>query len=395
MKILIVSQCFWPDSFRVNDIAAELVRRGHEVTVLTGLPDYATGKVPGEYRFFRKRREDYLGAKIKRVPIIARRKGALWRALNYGSFMLHSWLWARFTRADFDVIYSYQTSPITQCAAARSLAKRRKKPWFLYCLDLWPESLRAWNVGYESALFTVMKKYSYKIYNAASRIGISSSSFNNYLQKTHNISAQKILYLPQHAASTTPPGTARRPSSGGELSLTYAGNIGAAQDMPTLLSAAASLPGVTFDIFGSGSELESSKALAKKLNANNIIFHGRVDKKTLEQHYQKAGGFLLTLADMGAISGTVPAKLQEYMSAGKPVFAACPPAAAELIREADCGRAVPSGDHRKLAEEIRKFAENPVAYSQLGQNGLKYYEKHFTLEIFMERLLRELEDLTQ
>ena len=154
MKILIVTQCFHPDVYACNDIARILVERGHEVTVLTGLPDYTTSKVPKEYRWFRKRREDYHGAKVYRVSIIARHHGAIFRCLNYLSFVATS-LWFTFFHKldDFDVVYVWQVSPVTMTIPAIRLAKRQHKPLYLYCLDLWPESVKAMSFTEGSLLF--------------------------------------------------------------------------------------------------------------------------------------------------------------------------------------------------------------------------------------------------
>ena len=138
MKILIVTQNFFPDVFAVNDIVTSLIKRGHEITVLTGLPDYTTSKIPEEYRHGRNRYQNFNGADVYRVPTIARHHGAIFRSLNYISFVISGCLWAKFKKVpDFDVIYVWEVSPVTMTFPAITLKKRYKKKIFLYCLDIY------------------------------------------------------------------------------------------------------------------------------------------------------------------------------------------------------------------------------------------------------------------
>lgn len=138
MKLLIVSQHFYPDPFRINDIAPELVRRGHEVTVLTSLPDYATGKVPASCKGLKNRKFNYNGVKVVRCFSVSRRSGVLFRALNYFSFCVTSTVKGFFMRQRFDAVLCYQTSPVLMANAARRVAKKQKVPFICYCLDIWP-----------------------------------------------------------------------------------------------------------------------------------------------------------------------------------------------------------------------------------------------------------------
>ena len=157
MKIVIVGQYYWPENFLINDIAEDLVRRGHDVSVLTGLPDYATNHVPQEYKFGKNRDETRNGVKIHRVPIIARRHGIFFRVLNYLSFWITSSIYAMTHNYQADVILSYQTAPIFMCAGGIVLKKKLKKPLFFYCLDIWPDQMKIWGINKNNPILTTLR----------------------------------------------------------------------------------------------------------------------------------------------------------------------------------------------------------------------------------------------
>lgn len=388
MKILIVCQQYAPDNFRINEISKELAARGHRVTVLTGLPDYATGRVPEEYRHGRRRDEMIDGVHVIRKPIVARRTGVLWRGLNYLSFLFSSTWYATFCKEkDYDVIVCYQLSPITMANAAVKMKKRTGKKLCLYCLDLWPESLKAWHVKESSPLFKCVHSYSKKIYAHCDRIGITSQPFREYLTKVNHVSDDKIVYLPQHADRVPIPDKPL-PQPGEPIHLGFCGNVGSVQDVACIVRAAkelSDLPQVHLDIYGDGSELENCKALARELEVENAVhFHGRVPLETLHKKFESLDGFLLTLKAEGFVGATMPAKLQEYMAAGKPVFGAIGGAAAQVIEQAECGRVCPPSDYKALGQAIREFAENPQAFAACGKNARRYFEEYFTLEAFMQ-----------
>ena len=161
LRILVVTQCFYPDIYAVNDIVEEMVKRGHKVTVLTGLPDYTTSKIPPEYRHGKRRHEHYKGADVYRVQTIARHHGPIWRSLNYLSFVVTGSLraWTQdFTKTEacFDVIYVWEVSPVTMAVPAIRLAKRYRKPLFLYCMDIWPECVKAMGITESNPAFPLI-----------------------------------------------------------------------------------------------------------------------------------------------------------------------------------------------------------------------------------------------
>lgn len=390
MRILITSQCFYPDDFRINDIVEELVLQGHDVTVLTGLPDYTTSKVPKEYKWFRNRRQNIYGAKVIRVPIIARRKGLLFRILNYGSFVISSVLYALFAKSkDIDTIFSYQTSPVFQTIPALVFKMKTKRKLIIYCCDIWPECLKAWNVREDSLVFKIVHWISKKIYNACDTVAISSTSFREYLMNVCNVQDEKIKYLPQHAEDLYSD-ICGKYIENDCIDFLFAGNIGAVQNIDCILNAVKHVNTSKLykvHIVGDGSSLQGCKQLAKEFDIEDkVIFHGRHPLEKMKDFYKMADCFLLTLRGDDFIGMTLPAKAQGYLSAGKPILGAINGSAQEMISQADCGECVKAGDFIALAEKMEHIIENFEEYKRKGLNGRRFYEENFTKAKFMARM---------
>lgn len=392
MNILIVSQHFYPDNFRVNDIAKMLTEDGHNVTVLTSLPDYATGKVPVDCKGRKNRRITWNGVDVIRCFSVSRRSGVVFRALNYISFYLSSTYRALKTDGDFDVVFCYQTSPVLMANAARTFARKRKIPFFIYCLDLWPESLKAWRVSEKNPLFKIMHKYSNGIYNSADCIGITSEPFTEYLKTVNGVPENKIVYLPQHSEDMNLKPKVRK--EGEPFVFSFGGNIGSVQNIDCIIKAASILSDrndIKIEIYGDGSELQNCKALSKKLKTDGMItFFGRLSKEELWKRYENTDAFLLTLKSQGVIGQTVPAKLQEYMSGNRPVIASVGGAAEQIIKESGCGICVPAGDSKALAKAMEDFVSNNEKYADCGANGREFYINNFTGRSFIDKLTQTL-----
>ncbi len=386
MKILLVSQHFYPDNFRVNDIAKELVSKGHSVTVLTSLPDYATGKVPDDCKGRKNRKTEWNGVKVIRSFSVARRSGVLFRMLNYVSFFVSATLKAFFMKEKFDVVMCYQTSPVLMANAARTYAKKNKVPFFLYCLDLWPESLKAWHVGEGNPLFTLISAYSKGIYNSADLLGVTSEPFIKYNNEVNNVPLEKMVYLPQHAESLE----LKTKDFDGKTVFAFGGNIGSVQNIECIIRAVAKIKDTenySVEIYGDGSELENCKKLSAELGTDEkITFFGRVDWATLKEKYENVDAFLLTLKPEGIIGQTIPAKLQEYMSGARPIIASIEGAAEKVIKESECGICVAADDSDALAAAMQDFVQNREKYALCGENGKKYFTEHFTREKFIADL---------
>lgn len=392
MNILIVSQHFYPDNFRINDIAKMLAEEGHRVTVLTSLPDYETGKVPADCKGRKNRKIQWNGVDVIRCFSVSRRNGLIFRALNYISFYLTSTLKVLGTDGDFDIAVCYQTSPVLMANAARTFAKKRSIPFFIYCLDLWPESLKAWHIGEKNPLFKIMHKYSKGIYNSADCIGVTSKPFTEYLSKVNGVSENKIVYIPQHSEDMNLKPKLR--TEGEPFVFSFGGNIGSVQNIECIIEAASLLKGredIKIEIYGDGSELQNCKALSKRLETDEMItFFGRLSKEELWKRYENTDVFLLTLKPQGVIGQTVPAKLQEYMSGSRPIIASIGGAAEQIIKESGCGICVPAGDSEALAKAMADFVSDNEKYSDCASLGREFYENNFTGKSFIDKLTKTL-----
>lgn len=373
LRILVVTQCFYPDIYAVNDIVEEMVKRGHKVTVLTGLPDYTTSKIPPEYRHGKRRHEHYKGADVYRVQTIARHHGPIWRSLNYLSFVVTGSLraWTQdFTKteAGFDVIYVWEVSPVTMAVPAIRLAKRYRKPLFLYCMDIWPECVKAMGITESNPAFPLIHAWSRLIYNACDHIAVSSKPFFTYLEKMNRVPLSRMSYLPQYADDALLLSDFTKQPDG-HVDFLFIGNIGKAQKLDCLIRAmsvfrekkddSSSVANkVTLHIVGGGSDEERIRGLTQRLGlTDRIRFYGPKPAAEAAQYYKKADVCVLTLDGSTHIGDTLPGKLQTYMAAGKPVIAAANGATKEIIEESRCGICTPAGDDRALGEALLDAAE--------------------------------------
>lgn len=374
-----------------------LQNSGHAVTVLTGLPNYPQGVVPGEYRFFKKRKETVNGVKVLRCFEIGRRNGAAFLMLNYASFALSASLKTLFMREKYDLVFSYQLSPITMALPAVIYKKKKKVPMLLYCLDLWPASALT-VVGEGSPIYKGAQVLSKAIYAQADRIAVTSKPFIDYLQSVCSVPAEKLCYIPQHAN-----GVLLREDLTAEAdekkTFLFAGNLGKAQSLETVIEAAALLKDRTdwqVLLVGSGSESENLQKQVQTLGlADKVLFPGRFAPEEMAEQYKKADVLLLTLAGDSAVGDTLPGKLQTYMTVGKPILAAINGAAVGVLEEAGCGKSVAAGDSKGLAALMLQYLENPEEFKDFGNNAKEYFSANFTSDVFMQKLLSEMKALTQ
>ncbi len=393
MKILVICQHYWPEPFPLTDICEGLAQRGHIVHVVTDVPNYPMGYIYPEYKKGKRRREERNGVKITRTFTVGRRNNILFRMLNYFSYAISSTLHVLRVKEDYDVVFTNQTSPILMVSAAMAYAKKRKKKTVLYCMDLWPASLAAGGVKESSPIYKVFARISDALYKKADRILITSRQFRTYFNDQFGIGDDRIGYLPQYASSQFD-SVSETKGEKETVDLVFAGNVGAAQSIPTILGAAKILSDrkeLYWHIVGDGSELEKAKEMAKDFGLTNVIFHGRKPAEEMPAYYAKASAMLVTLTADPLISMTLPAKVQSYMAAGKPVLAAANGEIPHVIEEAACGFCAPAENAESLAKAALDFL-NCTEKEALGKNARAYYRAHFTKEMFLDRLEKELDD---
>ena len=337
MKILVVCQHYYPEPFRLTDICEWLVKEGHEVDVITGIPNYPMGIVYDGYKDKSKRDEIINGVNVHRSFTIARRSGAIFRLLNYYSFAISSGRYASRLKKEYDVIFANQLSPVMMANAAVKYKKKHGTKIVMYTLDLWPESLTAGGVKKDSFIFKYFHKVSRKMYKSADKILVTSKSFAEYFKREFDIDIE--AHVPQYAEALFTPEACRK-TPDGTVDLMFAGNVGAAQSIDTIIKAAAlttDIENLRWHIVGDGSELENMKKLADELDASSVIFHGRKPLEEMAKYYSMADAMLVTMKDSPIISYTLPGKVQTYMAAGKPIIGAINGETQALIKEAECG----------------------------------------------------------
>ena len=390
MKILIVSQCYYPDTFLINEIAPKMVKDGHEVTVLTGLP--RDEEKHNEYRSKRIKRERIADVEIIRCYDSLNGNSTKKLIINYLSFVLSSCIKVFQLKNDYDVVFCYQLSPVTQAIPAVLYKKLHRRPLFLYCLDIFPESVLS-HTSKEGMIYKIVGWISKKIYKACDVIGVTSKSFIDYHTEVNGIPRLKQVYIPQHADDSLLSLPIRN-SKKGHIDFLFAGNIGYAQNLDVIVNAAEQIEDrydFSVHIVGDGSKLNAIKDyVAEKHQEKRFVFHSRVPRNEMEQFYNESDVLLLTLRGNNRVGETLPGKLQTYMTAGRPIIASINGSAAEVIREANCGLCVPAGDAAGLAKAMMKYMDNPDDFWDCGTNARAFYAKNFTFDIFMHQLMEQL-----
>ena len=386
MKILVVCQYYYPEPFRITDICETLVQKGHQVTVLTGLPNYPEGRVLDEYRYGKKKKETLNGVNIIRNFEIGRGDNHLKLFLNYLSFAVSGSWKALFMKEKFDVVFVNQLSPVMMGIPAMVYKKRHHKKLLLYCLDLWPDSLVAGGVVKGSIIYKIFFKISKWIYKSADSIMVTSNMFKDYFESTLGLPTTNIEHLPQYAEDLFSK-SADVPKCD-KLNFVFAGNIGDMQSVDTIIKAANEIrmhSNVIFHIVGDGSKLEECKQLADGFGLTNVTFYGRRPMEEMLYFYSIADAMLITLKDNKILSYTLPGKIQSYMAAGKPVIGAINGETNCVIKNADCGLYCNAEDYMELANLILKFC-NSDNKEQLALNARTYYIKNYSKERFIARL---------
>ncbi len=396
MKILVVCQYYTPEPFRISDICEELVKRGHEVTVVTGVPNYPEGIIYEGYRKRGKRRENVNGVEVHRCFTIGRRTGTIFRFLNYYSYAISSWLHINSLKDSFDVVFVNQLSPVMMAYAGIRAKKKWKIPMVLYCLDLWPESLVAGDVSKDSKIYKIFYQISKYIYRMADQILVTSRMFSQYFEEQFGISKEKVQYLPQYAEEIFCENELEVRKD--TIDLTFAGNIGTVQSVDTIIKAASILKdkytNLRWHIIGGGVELDNMKKLADELQLTNVIFYGRRSVEEMPKYYAMSDAMLVTLKDESVLSMTLPGKVQSYMAAGKPIIGAINGETAQVIEEAGCGYCCEAEDAEGLAKCVEQLIHHANKV-ELGEVAQKYYEERFSQHGFMVYLEHSLKEVGQ
>lgn len=396
MRLLVVTQYFWPENFRINDLVAELKRKGHQVTVLTGWPNYPDGAIFPEYRKNAKSFSNYCGVDIIRVPLLARGNGAIRLLLNYLSFAVSASFiggW-KLRKHQFDAVFTCQLSPVTVGIPAIFIRTIKRIPMALWVLDLWPDTLEAIGVLRSKRLLAAVGKLVSFIYKRCDLIFAQSKSFIPKIKKYAN-SATPVCYFPSWAEECFNVNSVEHApeiSIGQQcFNIMFAGNIGDAQDFPAILDAAESLKEnehIRWLIVGDGRAAPWVKnEILNRGLANRIEMLGRYPLDRMPSFFKHADALLVSLKDEPIFSMTIPGKLQSYLAAGIPVIAMLNGEGAKLVESSAAGLVCPAGDSKGLASIALRLSKMSKAERvEMGNNGLAISAKEFDRHLLIDGL---------
>jgi glycosyltransferase involved in cell wall biosynthesis len=399
VKILVSSQHFWPEGFRINDTVQALVKRGLDVDVLTGKPNYPEGHYYPGYRGWGCQREPWSGATLFRVPLAARgSSGAVRLVINYLSFVFFGLLCAPWLLRGrtYSAILVYGSSPILQAIPLLFLGWLKRCPVIVWVQDLWPESLEATGYVRNRHLLRAIGLVVRFIYRRTDLLLVQSRAFEGPVARA--APGKSIIYYPNSVDAVFDASeTAEVPEVPGldaGFTVVFAGNIGAGQAVDVIVEAADLLrnyPDIRFVVIGEGARSNWLRQQREKRGLENVFLPGRYPVEIMPGVLRKASALLVTLADHPAFAATVPSKVQVYMAVGKPILASLNGEGAQLIIEAGAGVVAPAGDAAALSEAVLSlYSMSPDERNRLGKNGRRYFEQHFDREMLMDQLIHHI-----
>lgn len=407
MKILIWSQYFWPENFRINELATALHNNDIDVTVLTGKPNYPDGEIFHGYTAAGMCREEFSGMEVVRVPMLPRRnRSSLGLILNYLSFIFSGYIFApaALRRKRFDLIFVYAPSPLLQALPAIFMAWIKRVPLVLWVQDLWPESLIATGFVKNNILLFCVRLVVRYIYHHSDLILIQSEAFRFPISRLVS-NTKKIVYYPNSSADYEPISDPKPHKDKiasdikNSFSVIFAGNIGVAQSCGTILAAAARLQqysDIKFYLVGSGSEAAALAREIEEIKLSNVIMTGYLSPDRMPKLFSVASVLLVTLGDDPALTSTIPSKMQNYLAAGKPIIASLNGEGARIVDEAQAGISCPAEDAESLANAVfRLYEMMPSNLDRLGINGRKYFSAHFDFQKRLQELIEHFGHVTR
>lgn len=393
MKILIISQYFWPESFKINDICLGLQEKGHDVSILTGIPNYPKGEFFEGYNFGSKD-EMWNGMKIYRAKLLPRGKGGISLFLNYFSFVFFAWLKIYRIKEKFDRILVYEPSPVTVGIPAINASRKFNAPYYFWVQDLWPESLQSAGGINNKFVLSVFDKITKLIYKKSEKVLVQSEGFKEYILK-QGISAEKIIFYPNTTEdfykkeekiskieSLLPTG----------FKIMFAGNLGEAQSLNTLIEAAEILNKKNIDLkwifLGDGRNREFLKNLIKEKNLEkNVFLLGSFPATEMPHFFASADALILSLKSDKIFALTIPSKLQSYLACGKPILASLNGEGAKIVNQSNSGFSSPAEDANVLAENVEKlYRLSPDERQKMGENAIDYFKNNFDRKTLLEKL---------
>ena len=394
--ILVLSQYFYPEQFRINDMCEEWVKRGYQVTVVTGIPNYPEGKFYDGYGFHKKRKETWNGMEIIRLPLIARGKSSIGLLLNYLSFPLFGFFWKCRTKRRADYIFMFETSPMTQCLIGVWLKNKWKKkgysvPLYAYIQDLWPQNVEVITGIHQPFIINPIRKMVRYIYKNCDKIFATSPSFVEEII-ADGAEAEKVYYWPQYAEEFYQPmGNSDVHYENKEFRIMFTGNIGYAQGLDILPKVARRLKGecsVHFDIVGDGRYREKFVETMEEEGVKDMFtLYGRYPATDIPKMLATADAAFFSFMNTELFAKTIPAKLQSYMACGMPIIASARGESVRIIDEAKCGVYCDIGNVEALAGAIKAMSEMERSdLRAMGERSRAYCLQHFEKQKLMNQM---------
>lgn len=388
MKVLIVTQYFYPETFRVNTLAKELVSRGHDVTVLTGYPQYPKGEIYEGYGFDKLYEKVWNGVKIERVKMRPRGYNAVGLLLNCITYVTEANKWIKKCEEKFDAVYVFEVSPVTVGLPALTYKKKFGTPVYFNVQDLWPENVEEILGIHNKIVIGVINKIVDKIYRESDKILCSSNGFVENIAN-RGVSRDKLVFWPQFCEK--PDFTnAKKPECYDEnyFNIVFTGNIGDAQGLDLLVDAATLLKEepVRWYIVGDGRARERLEKRVVDEKLTSIFFMGRVSEDEASNYVRFADCAYLSFKDSKLFDLTIPAKLQTYLACGTPILGAVGGDSARIIKEAECGL-VCEKNAESAKTAVLEMKENSHNREQIAKNSSTYFDEHFTIDLLVNQLL--------
>lgn len=401
MKILIISQYFWPENFKINDLCLGLKEKGHHIEVLTGLPNYPKGRFFEGYSFSDNKDEIWNGIHIHRSKLLPRGSGSLKLMVNYFSFAFFASLKSWSIKNTFDCILVYEPSPITVGIPAIVAGKKFKIPYYFWVQDLWPESLTAAGGIQNKFVLKFFDKITKLIYKKAEKVLVQSRGFKDYIIN-QGIDEKKIIFYPNSTENfyqPLPSEQSFKDKMPEGFCIMFAGNLGEAQSLFTILKAAVLVKNKGYDkikwvFIGDGRQKEQLKKYVSQNGLEKeVFFLGSYPGTDMPKFFSCSNALISTLKKDKIFSLTIPSKIQSYLACGRPILASLDGEGAEIINKAQAGYSSPAEDEVSLAENaIRLFNDSEEDRKLMGKNGLSYFNQEFERNMLLDKLINILDN---
>lgn len=388
--ILVVSQYFYPETFRINDMCQEWVKRGYQVTVLTGIPNYPMGKFFDGYSYTKRRRENWNGVEIIRIPLIPRGHSSIGMIANYASFVVSGFIKNLLSNIKADLVFTFEVSPMTQALIGCWYAKKHHVPHYLYVQDLWPENVvTVTGISNQVIIKPIDKMVDY-IYKNTDEIFATSPSFVDAIcNRNVKVPKEKVHYWPQYAEEFYQPcekKSVKEIPDDGSFKVIFTGNIGTAQGLQILPQTAELLKNenVKFVMVGDGRYLDEFNREVKERNVEDkFIMVPRQPAERIPELLSACDAAFLSFQDAPLWTMTIPAKLQSYMACRMPVIASAHGETKRVIQEAGCGVCAKIGNAEAIKEAIVQIM-NVEDIAEMGTRSREYFEQHFSKRMLMD-----------